>query len=456
MGRRVRCGSSKRLRAVGLAGLALLCVPVGPGASSPARAQTAMDESVQRRPRPDYDPEGLYFNDIVDGLGRAIGVVPTTQPRSDSTSTVVVHPTVEFGTYYDDNVRRSPSNPQGDFAHTARAALDIDTPRDTNGFELGGYGEVGYFDRLVSENYHQFGGHVGGWLVPTDETRFGFNVTEDRLREPREDTAGAVGQTRPTVYHLLTSTVSGEYRDDDWLLVSTGMLKRYTYQPNAPVVIGSEYDRNEWTGSFRIGHTVSEGSAVFIEPQVDTRRYDETVSPVDGFRHDSSGYQVVGGAHFDFSSVTYAEIGAGWMVRHYVDPAFPTLSGPTMLATATWNPRDWITVTLNGGRQVNEAVIPNVSGVETTYAQTAVDYEIDYNWLASVNLGYTTADYRGSSASTGPQRSDTILNYGLGTRYLVARGASVGIAWTAYDRTSNTAGVGLRFNQYLATVQLQW
>lgn len=443
---------SQWLRAIGLVGPALLCA----GLCGPAAAQTAMDESVQSRPRPDYDPQGLYFNDIVDGLGRAIGVVPPTQPRSDSTSTVVVRPSLVLGTYYDDNVLRSPSNQRGDFAHTARAALDINSPRDTNGFEVGGYGEVGYFDRLVSENYHQFGGDVGGWLVPTDETRLGFKISDERLREPREDTAGVTGQTRPTVYHLLTATVNGEYRDADWFLAPTGILKRYTYQPNAPVVIGSEYDRDEWTGSFRIGHTVSEGSAVFIEPQVNTRRYDDTVSPVDGFRHDSSGYQLIGGARFDFSSVTYAEIGAGWLVQHYVDPAFPTLSGPTMAAAATWNPRDWITVTLNAGRQVNEAVIPGVSGVETTYAQSTVDYEIDYNWLANVNLGYTTEDYRGSSASTGPQRSDTILGYGLGTRYLVARGVSLGLTWTAYDRTSNTAGANLKFNQYLATVLLQW
>lgn len=440
------------LNFLGLAGLGVFWLAPTGGAS----AQTARDESVQLRPRPDYDPDGIYFGDLVDGLGRVIGVVPRTRPRSDATSTVVIFPTLTLGSYYDDNVLRTASNPRGDFVQTARAALDMSSDRDTHGFELGGYGEVGYFSRLVSENYHQFGGYAGGFLVPSDESRLGVRLSDERLREPREDTGGAVGQLRPTVYHLLTASVNGEYKDADWLLAPSGVLKTYTYQPNAPVVIGSEYDRDEYTGTFRIGRTVSEGSAVFIEPQVNTRSYHETVSPVDGLRHDSSGGQIIGGAHFDFSSVTYAELGAGWLQQHYEDPAFKTLSGPALLASATWNPRDWITVSLDAGRQITEAVIPGVSGVETTYVTGALDYEIDYNWLANFNLGYITADYRGSSAASGPQRSDTILRYSLGTRYFVARGASLALSWVSYDRSSNVASADLRYNQYIASLVLQW
>jgi hypothetical protein len=440
------------LALIGLTGLAA----AWPGRDGAAFAQTARDESVLSRPRPDYDPDGIYFNDLVDGLGRMIGVVPKDRPRGDAASTVVIFPTLTLGSYYDDNVLRTASNPRGDFVQTARAALDMSSDRDTHGFELGGYGEVGYFSRLVSENYHQFGGYAGAFLVPSDESRLRVRLSDERLREPREDTGGAVGQLRPTVYHLLTASVNGEYKNGDWLLTPSGVLKTYTYQPNAPVVIGSEYDRDEYTGTFRVGHTVSEGSAVFIEPQVNTRNYHETVSPVDGLRHDSSGYQIIGGARFDFSSVTYAELGGGWLQQRYEDQAFKTLSGPALLATATWNPRDWITVSLDAGRQITEAVIPGVSGVEVTYVNSALDYEIDYNWLANINLGYTSADYRGSPVGGGPLRSDTIMRYGIGTRYFVARGASVALNWVGYDRSSNVATADLRYNQYIASLVLQW
>jgi hypothetical protein len=436
----------------GLAGIGLLW----PAFAGRAFAQTARDESVQSRPRPDYDPDGIYFSDLVDGLGRIAGVVPKDRPRADSPSTVVIFPTLTLGSYYDDNVLRTASNRRGDFVQTARAALDMSSDRDTHGFEVGGYGEVGHFSRFVSENYHQFGGYAGAFLVPSDESRLRVRLSDERLREPREDTGAGASQLRPTVYHLLTAAVTGEYKDADWLLAPSGVLKTYTYQPNAPVVIGSEYDRDEYTGTFRIGHTVSEGSAVFIEPQINTRSYHETVSAVDGFRHDSSGYQIIGGAHFDFSSVTYAEFGGGFLQQRYDDPAFKTLGGPALLASATWNPRDWITVSLDAGRQITEAVIPGISGVETTYATAALDYELDYNWLANLNVGYTSADYRGSPVGGGPLRSDTILRYGVGTRYFVARGASVALNWVGFHRSSNVAAADLKYNQYIASLVLQW
>src|SRR5581483_5395173 len=131
-----------------------------------AYAQTAREDSVAYRPRPDFDPEGLYIDDIVDGVGRAIGVVPHDRKRSPSGSGVLVLPRLQLGTYYDTNVLRTPSNRHGDFAQTARASLYISSDRDDNGFELGGFAEVGSFARFVSENYQQYGGYAGGFLVP--------------------------------------------------------------------------------------------------------------------------------------------------------------------------------------------------------------------------------------------------------------------------------------------------
>ena len=423
-------------------------------ASGGGLAQTARDESVQSRPRPDYDPEGVFIGDLVDGLGRAVGV-RRDRPRSDSTSSVLIWPRLQLGTYFDDNALRAPSNPRGDFVHTAKASVDVNTDRNDHGFEFGGYGEVGYFDRFVSENYHQYGGYLGGFLVPTNETRLGIRVSDDRLRQPREEIGAGLSQLRPTVYHLATASVRGEYRDADWQLTPAGSFKRYTFEANAPVVIGGEFDRDELVGGFRVGHSVTEGSSVFIEPQLNTRSYHQTVS-TDGFRHDSSGYQILAGGRFDVSSVTYAEFAAGWLQQRYVDPAFSAISGPAMIGSATWNPRDWITLSLDAGRQIAESELPGVSGIETMYVQAALDYELGYNWLANAYVGYTTADYNGSATSTSQARSDNILRYGLGTRYLVNQRIALGLAWSAYDRSSNTPGAQLTFNQIVASVQLQW
>jgi polysaccharide biosynthesis protein VpsM len=444
--------SFRLCRTVGLTAIALgLSVA---GVRSSAVAQTARDEAVQNRARPDFDAEGVYFDDLLDGTGRALGVIRKDTPRPDSASGLIVFPRLQLNTYYDDNVLRTPSNKHGDVVETTRASLDVTSDRDDHGIEFGGFAEAGYFARFVSENYQQYGGYVGGFLVPTMESRLGLRVSEEHLRQTREETGAGASQLRPNFYTLLTATARGGYEDADWQIAPVATLKSYTFDPNPPTVIGSEFDRDEWTGSLRLGHSVAQGSTVFIEPQINTRRYHQTVSVADGLRHDSSGYQILGGMRYDLSSVTYAEVAAGWLEQRYVDTTFPTLSGPTMAATAVWNPRDWITVTLDAARQVNESVLPGVSGIETMFVQGAVDYELDYNWLANATVGYATADYRGTAAASS--RTDDTLRYGLGTRYLLNRRMSLGASWAGYNRTSTAAGAALDFNQYMATVMLQW
>lgn len=416
--------------------------------------ETAREESVPNRPRPGYEPEGLYIDDIFDAVGRSVGLVRRDKPRADSGSGILVSPRLQLGTYYDTNVLRTPSNRRGDFVQTERVSLDISSERDDNGFELGGFAENGNFARFSSENYQQYGGYAGGFLFPTDETRLNARVSQERLRQLREETGAGFSQLRPTFYSLTTASAGADYRDRDWLVSSSGRVKRFVYEPNPPTLVGRESDRDEWTGTLRLGHSVSEGSAIFIEPQINSRNYRQSPG-TDGFRHDSSGYQILGGVRLDFSSVTFAELSAGWLEQSYVDTAFAHLSGPAFAGTFVWNPRDWLSTSIDFGRRIDESVLPGVSGIETSFVSSSVDYELDENWLANGNISYNTSQYRGATAGTNSRVDDT-WRYGLGTRYLVDRWLWLGGSWTSYNRVSTTAGAELKFDQYMMTVSLQW
>lgn len=416
--------------------------------------QTAREEAVANRPRPDFEPEGLYIDDIFDAVGRSVGLVSRDQPRNGSGSGIMVFPRLQFGTYYDTNVLRTPSNRRSDVVQTERLSLDVTSDRDDNGFEFGGFAENGSFARFVSENYQQYGGYAGGFLFPTDEIRLNARVSQERLRQLREETGAGSSQLRPTFYNLMTATAGADYRDRDWQVLSSGRVKRYAFEPNPPTLIGQESDRDEWTGTLRLGRAVSEGSAVFIEPQINTRNYREAVS-TDGFRHNSSGYQILGGVRLDFSSVTYAELAAGWLDQSYVDPAFTHLSGPTFAGSFVWNPRDWISTLIDFGRRIDESVLPGVSGVQSSFVSGSLDYELDEDWLANAFLSYSTSQYRGASVGTN-QRTDDTWRYGLGTRYLVDRWLWLGGSWTSFNRDSTSPGAELKFDQYIVTVSLQW
>jgi hypothetical protein len=416
--------------------------------------ETARQESVANRRRPDYEPEGLYIDDIFDAVGRSIGVVRRDKPRDDSGSGILVSPRVQFGTYYDTNVLRTPSNRQGDFVQTERVALDVTTERDDNGFEFGGYAENGNFARFTSENYQQYGGYAGGFVFPTEETRLNARLSQEHLRQLREETGAGLSQRRPTFYNLTTASTGADYRNADWQIATSGQVKRFAYESNPPTLIGEEADRDEWTGTLRVTRAVSDGSAVFIEPQINSRNYRQAVS-TDGFRHDSSGYQVLAGMRFDFSSVTYAELAAGWLDQSYVDAAFQHLSGPTFAGAFAWNPRDWLSTSIDFGKRVDESVLPGVSGIESSFVSSSLDYELDENWLLNGSLGYSTSQYRGGTAGTN-ERVDDTWRYGLGTRYLLDRWLWLNGSWTSYNRSSTAADAALKFDQYMVTVSLQW
>jgi hypothetical protein len=433
----------------GLIAVVCLLAPSYPGV-----AQTARDESVSGRPRPDFDPEGLYIDDIFDAVGRSVGLVRRDQPRNGSGSGILVFPRLQLGTYYDTNVMRASSGRRGDFAQTARASIDIGSDRDDNGFEFGGYAEEGKFARFASEDYKQYGGYVGGFLVPTDETRVNGRISQERLRQLREETGAGIGQLRPTFYALTTATAGTEYRDRDWQLAPSGRFRRFVYEQNPPTLVGQGSDRDEWTGTFRLGRAVSEGSAVFIEPQINSRNYHQAVSS-DGFRHDSSGYQILGGVRLDFSSVTYAELAAGWLDQSYVDTSFTHLSGPTFSGSFVWNPRDWLSTVIDFGRRIDESVLPGVSGIESSFVTGTIDYELDEDWLANGFISYSENQYRGATVGTNA-RIDNTWRYGLGTRYLVDRWLSLGGSWTSFNRESTSADAALKFDQYMMTVSLQW
>jgi hypothetical protein len=416
-------------------------------------AQTAFEDSVQLRPRPDFDAEGLFAEDLADGLARSTGFIRRDLSRGDVPSNVIFFPRLQQGLYYDDNLLRTEDNRRSDFALTTLAAVDIVSDHEDHGVRLGGSVERDSYLRLARQDYTEFGGHVAAYSAPTDETKFALEASQDHKRQPIEDSGLGATQLRATFYDLTNVRLSGEYLNADWQLAPSGSLNRYAFEANPPVVFGNEFDRCEWNSAFRLGYSFSEGSGLFVEPQINVRHYNAAIG-LDGFRHDSSGYQILAGTRFDVSSVSFLEFGAGWLEQYYADQAFPLTRGPAFRAKLVWNPRDRLSFALESGRRIDEANLPGVAGMETTFAAGSLDYELDDNWLADINLAYADSNFQANGLFFS--REDETILYGIGIRYLVNQRVSIGGTWSAYDRNSNAVGQDLRFNRYLMTISLQW
>ncbi len=422
-------------------------------AAAPILAQTAEDESVALRPRPDYDAQGVTLPDLLDGLDRLISPQAREQPRNDAASDITLYPTVQSTLIADSNALRRQSGAQGDFAGQLTAGLSASSGDEDGGWALGASGDSLRYLRFSSQNGDEARLHESGFLAPTENWRADLSFDEQWLIQPIEASGNGYRQQRPSRYAEFSTLLEAGYTNDDWQLTAREHATAYRYAVNPPVILGNEQDYEELVSTLHLARSVVEGTAIFIEPQVNLRHYDREIS-TDGLRHDSSGGQVLGGLRYDLSSVTYIEGGAGWLRQDYVDNAFPTVSGPALQARAVWNPLDRLSFGAGAQRQIVESDVRGTAGVETTAETASADYEIDDNLLAGFNFSFTDMRYKVEVGSSS--RVDDITQYGVELRYLIDETVSVATAWTDYRRASTQAGAVLDFNRLTFSANVQW
>jgi hypothetical protein len=419
----------------------------------PALAQTAEEESVARRPRPDFDAPGIPLLDLIDGLDRLISPEAQRQPREDSGSDVTLFPSVQASLISDSNALRRQSGAQGDFAEQVTGGVAASGGDEDGGWSLTASGDSTRYLRFSSQNDDEARLHQSGFLAPTEDLRAELSFDEQWLVEPIEDSSTGYRQERPNRYALYEPRMVLGYSSEDWQILATEHAALYRYDSNPPAVVGNALDREELTSTLHIGHRLFEGTALFIEPEVNLRHYDRAIS-TDGLRHDSSGGQLLAGLQYDLSSVTYVEAGAGWMRQDYVDSAFPTVTGPALQGRAVWNPLDRLSFGAGAQRRIAESNLPGSSGVEVTSENASADYEIDDNLLASFNISFTDMRYKVEVGSSS--RVDDITQYGVELRYLIDETLSIATAWSDYRRNSTVAGAMLDFNRLTVSANLQW
>lgn len=397
----------------------------------PCLGQTADEDSVAKRPRPDFDAEGIG--------------VPGTN--------LLLFPSLQPSLIADSNALRTEGNRHGDFAEKTAAGLSLQSEEDDRGWAISAAGDSLRYLRFPSQNADQAHLAQRGFIAPTQETRIGLDLSEQWLVQPIEDSGDGFRQQRPTPYSDRSALLTLGYTDEDWQILASEQAESYRFGANPPVVLGDELDRDEFTSTLHVARQLFEGTALYVEPQVNLRHYRREIG-LDGLRHASSGGQVIAGLRYDLSSVTFIEAGAGWLRQDYADHAFATVTGPTLQGRAVWNPLDQLSFTAQATRRVAESNLPATAGVETTSESLAADYEIDDNLLAGCNFSFTDLQYKvevGSSA-----RTDDTAQYGGEVRYLIDRNLSLVAAWEDYRRHSTVAGASLTFQRLTVSALLQW
>lgn len=199
-------------------------------------------------------------------------------------------------------------------------------------------------------------------------------------------------------------------------LAARGTFDRFDYR-NSKLLDGSsvsnrDRDYDQYGGIVRASYELVPGIKPFVEVNADHRDHDLTVDRF-GQRRNSDGWAVKAGTTFDVARSFTGEVAAGYLSRHYDDPALPDLSGALVDAALIWTATGLTTMTFRAATAADESTLPGVSGVMRRDASLQVDHAWR-RWLVStIRAGYGSDDYRGSPREDDRYMISAALTYKL-------------------------------------------
>ena len=365
-----------------------------------------------QRSRPDFDPVGVRLGGFF------------------------LYPGLGLSERYNSNVFFTQSNPEGDFLTVMSPSLNLKSNWNRHQLNLFANVDVGRYASKSSEDYVDARAGFNGRIDVHHDANISGGFTFQRQHEDRSspDQAGAA---EPVTYSLYHPSVAATKRFNRFSARIGADLNIYRYD-DAPATGGgtvNESDRNrrEVEGSARLGYDVAPGYQTFVRGSVNDRSYSSTVDD-NGFKRDSNGWEVVGGVAVDLGGVTFGNVFAGYLSQDFADPAFGTVSGPSVGGDLTWNPTRLTTVKLEASRTVAETTLSGASGSLASDVQLSVDHELRRYLILSADLRYQNQDYDGIT------RNDDVYGAGIAGTYLVNRYANVKLRYGYAQRSSNATG----------------
>ena len=131
-----------------------------------AWAQTAKDETVLGRPRPDYSPIGIE----IGGGGL-----------------FTLFPKVTFGAIFDDNVYREEHHGKSDFALLVQPELQLTSDWDAHALGLGAVASIVRYRNETQADYEDWSGYADGRLDISEDVSASAFGEWARLHEDRGD-----------------------------------------------------------------------------------------------------------------------------------------------------------------------------------------------------------------------------------------------------------------------------
>ena len=418
------------------------------GAGAPALSQTTKQSSVTARARPDYDPIGLQLGTL---LSTALGC---PEEGYEALNSFLVFPKFAVEGEFTDNVFNTETDKVSDKIISFKPSLNITSDWVNHALAVSGEATVGRHFKANNENFEDYKGSVEGRLDVAAQSNITAGITHERRHEGRgtpDDPGVTFG---PTVSFDTTFELEGEFSTDPLIARVESAAKRTDVLDNGTI---NNDDRDVWKFVVRprLGYEFFEDTALFVQPGFTALVFDVRVDD-DGFDRDSREYELLGGLTYDFSDLTYADIGVGLAHTRFDDPTFKPETRFSLEGTSIWNVTELVTITSATRRTSSVTVTRTQTSVISTMSfELAADWEARDNLLVNVGAGVSIADFEGEEEDGVEARQDNVFTFRAGARYLIGQNLFASAEYSLTRRDSNEVGSSFTTNRFLMRIGVQ-
>ena len=393
-------------------------------------AQTAKEDSVQSRARPDFDPIGIELDELLGVVG--LVSAKTIEQKSSPLSSFVVKPSFGVTGVYESNIFLTENNTVADKRVEYTPGLVIQSDWGRHSLALTGTSTIGRYVDSTDEDFEDYQVQLSGRLDIHDNKKLDLVAGIAQRHEERNEEDDPGQGFEPTVSFNKFVDIAFEYLADAFLVRHKFNFEHRDFQDSG-AFDNDVRDKTVIETSLRLGYEFTPGTTIFIEPNADFRIFDQPRDAA-GLLQDNYALGNLAGVTWDVTGVTFLEAAAGFSYREYDDPSFAAELNFDYSLKLIWNPTYVMTVTAELARNFADSGTAGVSGTLSDSGKLSLDYEFLDNIIVSSGVTFTwsTTDQSG--------REDFSVDPTLGVRYLVNENWSARLDLGYSTRDSNFNG----------------
>ena len=390
--------------------------------------------------------------------GENIGVLDRQRPELASRGIHLggfkLNPSLSVGAGYNNNVYGQTGTKTGDFYAIIVPSVNLGSDWSRHSVSLQATGD---FLRYKDETARNESGYnvQGSGRVDIGDSEIYTAARLQRVYQPQYAGDFPINARGAIQYLIKSANIRGTYQGARFRVIGSGDIHRVTYR-NARTLSGGildqqSLDRKVFRTSGRVEFAATPDKALFVQITYSDTQYDRPTTSGGADNRDAKEYRAIGGAIFDLSHFLRGRIGAGYTVRNYASPLYPTVKGLAADASVTYFMTTLTNITVGASRRVNDSNTPGSGGYIVLSGNVRVDHELLRNLLL-----YTSADYQRATFN-GIDRQDRTYLLGAGANYLTNRNLKLGLD-VSYISKRTKGGGGSTYSQALgllsATVKI--